>query len=354
MTAAPSEPVRNLVTRPPVLVHLDDSLRRVAELFVEESFGAAVVRGTDPPAIISERDIVRAVAEGMDLDRTHVEEVMTEDAAVAAPLDTVADVGGEDADPRFGQAEGRRDGAPHGEGDLRRDPDREAAGRVGGGEDAAGLDGDAEDARVGELGLHHRVRLGEASRRVPDPRRRDAGPVVGPPVVDEGRPRGERRLDAGDGGARLVLDPHGLGGIGGPVGIVGDHDRHRLAQVPHHVPDQDGLRIRAEGRARQEGGDGSGRLGEVGRRERRDDAREAARGADVDGHDPRVRARAPHDGEMRHPREPEVVEVPALPQEKAEVLLPLHRPADQRRGVLAHGAPLSAAAIGRRAEGRRR
>jgi len=92
MTAAPSEPVRNLVTRPPVLVHLDDSLRRVAELFVEESFGAAVVRGTDPPAIISERDIVRAVAEGMDLDRTHVEEVMTEDAAVAAPLDTVADV----------------------------------------------------------------------------------------------------------------------------------------------------------------------------------------------------------------------------------------------------------------------
>jgi CBS domain-containing protein len=92
MTAAPDEHVRNLVTRPPVLVHLDDSLRRVAQLFVEESFGAAVVRGTDPPAIISERDIVRAVAEGLNLDRTHVEEVMTDDVAMATPHDTVAEV----------------------------------------------------------------------------------------------------------------------------------------------------------------------------------------------------------------------------------------------------------------------
>ncbi len=92
MTAAPSEHVRNLVTRPPVLVHLDDSLRRVAQLFVEESFGAAVVRGTDPPAIISERDIVRAVAEGLNLDRTRVEEVMTDDVAIAGPNDSIAQV----------------------------------------------------------------------------------------------------------------------------------------------------------------------------------------------------------------------------------------------------------------------
>jgi len=92
MTAAPNEHVRNLVTRPPVLVHLDDSLRRVAQLFVEESFGAAVVRGTDPPAIISERDIVRAVAEGLNLDRTRVEEVMTVDVAIAGPNDSIAQV----------------------------------------------------------------------------------------------------------------------------------------------------------------------------------------------------------------------------------------------------------------------
>lgn len=92
MTAAPGEPVRNLVTRPAVLVHLDDSLRRVAQLFVEESIGAAIVRNTTPPAVISERDIVRAVAEGLNLDRTHVEEVMTADTAVAAAHDTVGEV----------------------------------------------------------------------------------------------------------------------------------------------------------------------------------------------------------------------------------------------------------------------
>ena len=92
MTAAPGEPVRNLVTRPPVLVHLDDSLRRVAQLFVEEFIGAAVVRGTDPPAIISERDIIRAVADGLNLDRTHVEEVMTVDTAFVAPTATIAEV----------------------------------------------------------------------------------------------------------------------------------------------------------------------------------------------------------------------------------------------------------------------
>ena len=92
MTAAPGEPVRNLVTRPPVLVHLDDSLRTVAQFFVEESIGAAVVRGTDPPAIISERDLVRAVADGLNLDRTHVEAVMTVDVAIASPHDTVAEV----------------------------------------------------------------------------------------------------------------------------------------------------------------------------------------------------------------------------------------------------------------------
>jgi predicted transcriptional regulator len=92
MTAAPSEHVLNLVTRPPVLVHLDDSLRRVAQLFVDESFGAAVVRGTDPPAIISERDIVLAVAQGLNLDRTHVEEVMTVDVAIAGPSDSIAQV----------------------------------------------------------------------------------------------------------------------------------------------------------------------------------------------------------------------------------------------------------------------
>jgi len=92
MPIAPDEPVRNLITRPAVLVHLDDSLRRLAETFVGDSIGAAVVKGTNPPALVSERDVVRAIAEGEDLDGVRVSEVMTEDVLVASPDDKVLDV----------------------------------------------------------------------------------------------------------------------------------------------------------------------------------------------------------------------------------------------------------------------
>ena len=84
--------VRSLITRPPVFVHLDDSLRRLAATFVEESIGAAVVRNTNPLGIVSERDIVRALAEGEDLDRATASDVMTEEVEVAAPTDLIIDV----------------------------------------------------------------------------------------------------------------------------------------------------------------------------------------------------------------------------------------------------------------------
>jgi CBS domain-containing protein len=92
MSIAPDEPVRNLITRPAVLVHLDDSLRRLAETFVGDSIGAAVVKGTNPPALVSERDVVRAISEGEDLDGARVSDVMTEDVLVASPDDKVLDV----------------------------------------------------------------------------------------------------------------------------------------------------------------------------------------------------------------------------------------------------------------------
>jgi CBS domain-containing protein len=75
-----------------MLVHLDDSLRQLAETFNNESVGAAVVKETNPPALISERDIVNAIATGSDLDDTRVRDVMTEDVAVAAPTDDLLDV----------------------------------------------------------------------------------------------------------------------------------------------------------------------------------------------------------------------------------------------------------------------
>ena len=49
-----------LVTRPVVYVHPNDTLRRVAETFVEESIGAALVRGPHGAiGLVSERDVVR-------------------------------------------------------------------------------------------------------------------------------------------------------------------------------------------------------------------------------------------------------------------------------------------------------
>ena len=87
MTEFTDEPIRDLIRRPLLQVHLDDTLRQLAEILATESVGAAVVKGTRPPALISERDIINALANGVDPDRTAVREAMTEDLATAAPSD---------------------------------------------------------------------------------------------------------------------------------------------------------------------------------------------------------------------------------------------------------------------------
>jgi CBS domain-containing protein len=90
--ATAQDPVRDLIQRPPLLVHLHDTLRRLAVTLTEESVGAAVVKGTNPPALVSERDVVSTLASGGDPDDTYVRDVMTEDLAVASPTDRIIDV----------------------------------------------------------------------------------------------------------------------------------------------------------------------------------------------------------------------------------------------------------------------
>ncbi len=92
--------VRGLVTRPLVTVYPDATLRAVAETMAEEMIGAVVVRGERPPAgtgvrprgIVSERDIVRAVAEDRNLDRVRAADVMTMTLASAGTDDSLLDV----------------------------------------------------------------------------------------------------------------------------------------------------------------------------------------------------------------------------------------------------------------------
>lgn len=84
------EPIRTLVTRPVVKVHHEATLRQAAETFAAESIGAAVVRDTDPPGVLSERDVVRALAEGADPDQERTGDVMTEDVASVAPAEPLS------------------------------------------------------------------------------------------------------------------------------------------------------------------------------------------------------------------------------------------------------------------------
>jgi CBS domain-containing protein len=94
------ESVRSLVKRPPVVVHPESTLRAVAVTLSEESIGAVVVRGTRPAGapgsraegVVSERDIVQALADGLDPDTARAQDVMTLDLACAAPNEQMSTV----------------------------------------------------------------------------------------------------------------------------------------------------------------------------------------------------------------------------------------------------------------------
>lgn len=71
------EPVSRLVRRGPVTVEPHVTLREVSEVLVREEVGVAlVVQDGTSVGLVSERDVVRAVAEGSDVDDDRVEDVM--------------------------------------------------------------------------------------------------------------------------------------------------------------------------------------------------------------------------------------------------------------------------------------
>jgi CBS domain-containing protein len=75
-----------------VYVHPNDTLRRVAQTLIEESIGAALVRGPHGAiGLVSERDIVRALADGADPAVTRAEEVMIGELVTVGPNDSTLD-----------------------------------------------------------------------------------------------------------------------------------------------------------------------------------------------------------------------------------------------------------------------
>jgi CBS domain-containing protein len=66
-------------------VAAEDALKEVAERMVERDVGAALVtEGEQLVGIVTERDVLRAVARGID-ERTRVEELMTPDPETLEP-----------------------------------------------------------------------------------------------------------------------------------------------------------------------------------------------------------------------------------------------------------------------------
>jgi CBS domain-containing protein len=88
------DPVAKLVRRAPVYVWPDTSLRDVAETLERESIGLVLVRRADGVAgVVSERDVIHAIAEGADPDVERAADVMTYDVAFVQaddPIEVVA------------------------------------------------------------------------------------------------------------------------------------------------------------------------------------------------------------------------------------------------------------------------
>ena len=84
--------ISELRPRMPVTVSKNESLASAAKLLADEEIGALVVFEPQGLAgVLSERDIVRAIADGFDLEETEVCEYMTEAAVVAEETAVIGD-----------------------------------------------------------------------------------------------------------------------------------------------------------------------------------------------------------------------------------------------------------------------
>ncbi|MEW6470900.1 MAG: CBS domain-containing protein [Actinomycetota bacterium] len=91
-TLSGTDPVLRLPHRQPVHVGLDTTLRACAQVMADESIGAVLVRGLHGPAgVLSERDIVAALAEGADADRDRARDFMTPDIDAVPETTPIAD-----------------------------------------------------------------------------------------------------------------------------------------------------------------------------------------------------------------------------------------------------------------------
>jgi CBS domain-containing protein len=93
MTLHTRDAVATLARRAPVAIAADETLRAVAHTLWTESVGALVVGDARcPVGVISERDVVAALAQGADPDTVTADEAMTRYVIAARLEDPLFDV----------------------------------------------------------------------------------------------------------------------------------------------------------------------------------------------------------------------------------------------------------------------
>ena len=89
----PDDPVRTVMATPVATIDGGASLRAVAQRLTAAGVGALVVLdGGKPVSLVSERDVVRALADGADVDVVWAMDMMSPEAVWASPRDSVRDV----------------------------------------------------------------------------------------------------------------------------------------------------------------------------------------------------------------------------------------------------------------------
>lgn len=79
--------VSDAMTTAVVTIGPSHSLREASSVMTERNIGSVVVHDpeADGPGILTERDIVRAVAKGVDLDDSPASDYLTKDSAYGSP-----------------------------------------------------------------------------------------------------------------------------------------------------------------------------------------------------------------------------------------------------------------------------
>ncbi len=91
--ADPRNPVREVMSRGAISVDEKLTLRSLAAVLAELDIGIALIAAADGSvSVVSERDVVRALADGADPDEIWAADVASNDLVLAEPQETIVDV----------------------------------------------------------------------------------------------------------------------------------------------------------------------------------------------------------------------------------------------------------------------